>query len=151
MGKGTDVGMRQQWGVLWLPWCRLPFIVTTGPDAAAKNSKDTYSKDLSALGATRFTKAKRQSLHFLGCRASVLPSARQQREEQRQSQREGAGTSVINWTLDCGSPFYKHSGTGASEVLRNGILRGSLPSASRQGFSLLRHSSRLLCASVQQQ
>lgn len=49
MGKGTDVGMRQQWGVLWLPWCRLPFIVTTGPDAVAKNSKDIYSKNLLEL------------------------------------------------------------------------------------------------------
>lgn len=59
MGKGTDVGMRRQWGVLWLRWCRLPFIVTTGPDAAAKNSKDIYSKDLSALGGSCFTKGNR--------------------------------------------------------------------------------------------
>lgn len=59
MGKGTDVGMRQQWGVLWLLWCRLPFIVTTGPDAAAKSSKDIYSKDLSALSDICFTEGKR--------------------------------------------------------------------------------------------
>ena len=59
MGKGTDVGMRRQWGALWLPWCRLPFTVTTGPDAAAKSSKDTYSKDLSALGGSCFTKGSR--------------------------------------------------------------------------------------------
>lgn len=58
-GKGTGVGMRRPWGALWLPWCRLPSIATTGPDAAAKSSRDTYSKDPSALGGSCFTKGNR--------------------------------------------------------------------------------------------
>lgn len=81
MGKGTDVGMRQQWGVLWLPWCRLPFIVTTGPDAVAKNSKDIYSKNLLALIDGGFTKGNRSLCSSLRCGANGLPSIRKQRGE----------------------------------------------------------------------
>lgn len=63
MGKGTDVGMRQQWGVSWLPWCRLHFIVTTGRAAVAKNSNDIYSKNLSTQN--RSDAAKNMAVHLV--------------------------------------------------------------------------------------
>lgn len=69
MGKGTDVGMRQQWGVLWLPWCRLPFIVTTGPDAVAKNSKDIYT----LMTVFLMTLLNMIGPSSLNCQASIIP------------------------------------------------------------------------------
>ena len=43
MDRATGAVMRRLWEVSWLPWCKLRFIVTTGPGVAAKNWKDTYS------------------------------------------------------------------------------------------------------------
>lgn len=37
MGRATGAVMRRLWEVSWLPWCKLRFIVTTGPGVAAKN------------------------------------------------------------------------------------------------------------------
>lgn len=37
MDRATGAVMRRLWEVLWPPWCKLRFIVTTGPGVAAKN------------------------------------------------------------------------------------------------------------------
>lgn len=37
MDKATGAAMRLRWEASWLLWCKQRFIVTTGPDAVAKN------------------------------------------------------------------------------------------------------------------
>lgn len=50
-GKATGVGMRRPWAASWRPWCKLPSIATTGPDAVARSWRDTSSMCLAACHA----------------------------------------------------------------------------------------------------